>query len=55
MGYLPKSSSSEVMLNAIRLVLAGGMYLPPALLGHGEGEDNVESLESNFGQPRLSD
>ncbi len=31
-GYIPKSSSSEIMLNALRLVLAGGLYLPPALL-----------------------
>ena len=54
MGYLPKSSSSEVMLNAIRLVLAGGMYLPPALLGHPEGDRRAENLESGFGQPRLS-
>ena len=55
MGYLPKSSSSEVMLNAIRLVLAGGMYLPPALLGHPEGDQRVAGLEASFGQPRLSD
>jgi len=55
MGYLPKSSSSEVMLNAIRLVLAGGMYLPPALLGHRDGDQNVDRLESSFGQPRLSE
>jgi len=36
MGFIPKSSSSEVMLNALRLVLSGGVYLPPAVLGdHG--------------------
>lgn len=54
MGYLPKSSSSEVMLNAIRLVLAGGMYLPPALLGKKEGDRRADGLETSFGQPRLS-
>ena len=32
LGYLPKSSSRDVILSAIRLVLSGGMYLPPALL-----------------------
>lgn len=32
-GYITKSSSSEVMLSALRLVLAGGVYLPPCLLG----------------------
>jgi len=55
MGYLPKSSSTEVMLNAIRLVLAGGMYLPPALLGKSGRDRGAESLEASFGQPRLSD
>jgi DNA-binding NarL/FixJ family response regulator len=32
-GFLPKSSLSEVMLQAVRLVLAGGTYVPPELLG----------------------
>ncbi len=31
-GFIPKSSSSEVMLSALRLVFAGGLYLPPSLL-----------------------
>lgn len=31
-GYLPKSSSRDIILGAIRLVLSGGMYLPPVLL-----------------------
>ena len=32
MGFIPKSSSPEVMLSALRLVLSGGIYLPPAAL-----------------------
>jgi len=32
-GYIPKSSSNQVMREALRLVLAGGKYLPPQLLG----------------------
>jgi DNA-binding NarL/FixJ family response regulator len=55
MGYLPKSSSSDVMLNAIRLVLSGGMYLPPALLGRQEGNVRFDSMEASLGQPRLSE
>ena len=31
-GYIPKSSVAEIMVSAIRLVLAGGQYLPPLLL-----------------------
>ena len=31
-GYIPKSSSNDVMREAVRLVLAGGKYLPPAVL-----------------------
>ena len=32
-GFISKSSSSEVILGALRLVLAGGVYVPPTLLG----------------------
>lgn len=31
-GFIPKSSSSQIMLSAIFLVLAHGMYLPPCML-----------------------
>ena len=31
-GFIPKTAMSKVMLQAIRLVLAGGRYLPPELL-----------------------
>ncbi len=34
MGFIPKSSSNQVMLGALRLVLSGGVYLPPAALMH---------------------
>ncbi|MGE5145473.1 MAG: response regulator, partial [Candidatus Eiseniibacteriota bacterium] len=32
-GYIPKTSNSEVMINALKLVLAGGKYLPPIMAG----------------------
>ena len=32
MGFIPKSSTPEVMIHALRLVLAHGVYLPPAVL-----------------------
>ncbi len=31
-GFIPKSSTQEVMIAALRLVLAGGAYLPPHAL-----------------------
>jgi DNA-binding NarL/FixJ family response regulator len=34
LGYVTKSSPSEVILGALRLVLAGGVYVPPSLLEH---------------------
>ena len=33
MGYIPKSSSPQVLVQALKLVLSGGVYLPPHLLG----------------------
>jgi DNA-binding NarL/FixJ family response regulator len=32
MGFISKSSSDGVLVGALRLVLAGGVYVPPALL-----------------------
>lgn len=31
-GYIPKSASAELMENAIKLVLAGGLYFPESVL-----------------------
>ncbi|MFM1991963.1 MAG: hypothetical protein RJA99_4920 [Pseudomonadota bacterium] len=31
-GFIPKASTPGVMIGALRLVLAGGVYLPPAVL-----------------------
>ncbi|HEY3532007.1 MAG TPA: response regulator transcription factor [Casimicrobiaceae bacterium] len=35
-GFIPKNGMSKVMLQAIRLVLAGGQYLPPQMIGDRE-------------------
>jgi DNA-binding NarL/FixJ family response regulator len=32
MGFIPKHESARVMLSAIRLVLSGGIYVPPMLM-----------------------
>jgi DNA-binding NarL/FixJ family response regulator len=36
-GFIPKASTPEVMIGALRLVLAGGVYLPPAVLDRRAG------------------
>lgn len=33
-GYIPKSSSPQVMISAIQLILAGGVYVPPLSLDY---------------------
>lgn len=48
-GYIPKSTSHEVMVSALRLVCSGGMYLPPEVLasaGPGRAESQLTARES---------
>jgi DNA-binding NarL/FixJ family response regulator len=45
LGYVPKSSSPETLLSAIRLVMSGEVYVPPVMLrSGGNGEDAAVSL-----------
>lgn len=39
-GYIPKAYSPEIMLSAVRLVLSGGVYVPPMLLSAAPGATN---------------
>ena len=32
LGFIPKTDSREVLLSALRLILAGGIYIPPEVL-----------------------
>jgi DNA-binding NarL/FixJ family response regulator len=36
LGFIPKSMPHEVMVNALRLVFSGGIYVPPEALGPAE-------------------
>lgn len=36
-GYIPKAYSPDIMLSAVRLVLSGGVYVPPMLLSAAPG------------------
>ena len=39
LGFIPKSSSNDVLQSALRLVLAGGIYVPPEILGRSGVEE----------------
>ena len=41
LGFIPKSSSNEVLQSALRLVLAGGVYVPPEILGRSGVDEPV--------------
>ena len=34
-GYIPKSAKADVIINALRLVISGGIYIPPEILSGG--------------------
>jgi DNA-binding NarL/FixJ family response regulator len=36
LGFIPKSSPREVMVNALRLIFSGGIYIPPEALHRSE-------------------
>ena len=47
-GFIPKSSSNEVMLSAVRLVLAGGKYVPSEALIRSAGPaESAPSISRN--------
>src|SRR5262245_30331769 len=45
LGFIPKSASREVMVNALRLVFAGGVYIPPEALGRAESKEQEPVTE----------
>lgn len=60
MGFIPKSSTSDVMLGALRLVLSGGVYVPLAFMerfqsGRTPGATLASSLETLGLTPRQHD
>lgn len=54
LGFIPKSSTSQVMLNALRLVLSGGMYLPPSYLERAQSGMRVPLAASSVGSLGLT-
>jgi DNA-binding NarL/FixJ family response regulator len=46
-GYIPKSARREVMMSALQLIFAGGIYIPPEVLAHGESSAAAASPQPN--------
>lgn len=42
LGFIPKSAPREIMLSALKLILAGGVYIPPEILGHAPTAEPAE-------------
>jgi DNA-binding NarL/FixJ family response regulator len=56
-GFIPKSHTSELMIAALRFVLAGGVYLPPIVLGdslHRDPPAEITSASVSMAFGRLS-
>jgi DNA-binding NarL/FixJ family response regulator len=41
LGYIPKSAKGDVILHALRLVISGGIYVPPEILSREELSNSV--------------
>jgi DNA-binding NarL/FixJ family response regulator len=51
MGYIPKSSTPQVLQSALRLVLANGVYVPPTVLGFGAAARAPVAAAPQSGRP----
>ena len=54
LGYISKSSSSDMILGALRRVLAGGVYTPPSLLDRDDDEAAAAAAVVSKRYPALS-
>ena len=48
-GFIPKSDSSSVIVSAVRLVLAGGTYVPPRLVNGASGNPQPAAVGDRLG------
>lgn len=55
MGFIPKTSSSALLVNALRFVLAGGVYLPLEVLRQPSSESGGFAESAPGGSPSLRD
>jgi DNA-binding NarL/FixJ family response regulator len=45
LGFIPKSAPRDVMVNALRLIFGGGVYIPPEALGRSEPKEPRPVIE----------
>src|SRR5262249_31137803 len=50
LGYIPKSGQREVMVSALQLVFAGGIYIPPEILLRTESPQTSPSAPARLRQ-----
>ena len=57
MGFIPKRSSNRELVEALALVMAGGVYIPQALLGllSGRAEPSADGQASGAPMPSIAD
>lgn len=55
MGYIPKTSSPDVTVSAIKLVLAGGIYVPPHILKQGASLASPSEAASTEPTPQIKE
>jgi DNA-binding NarL/FixJ family response regulator len=53
-GFIPKSGQREVMLKALQLVFAGGVYIPPEVLARNEAPAPPGEKPPAADRPRVS-
>jgi len=52
LGFIPKDTTSAVMLSALRLVLSGGIYVPPAIAIAEKPADKKSQHNTQYFTPR---
>lgn len=47
MGFIPKTASSDIMCNALKLIMSGGIYIPPEMV-------NIQRFSSQADSTKLA-
>jgi DNA-binding NarL/FixJ family response regulator len=53
LGFIPKSAPRDVMVNALRLIFGGGIYIPPEALGRSEPKEQQPVTERRVSPAEL--